>query len=225
MASYIFTLGFHEDFILRRLVSEKAQHGSRVVIFTVKPITGATKTAYQNLVTYCTRMGLSSPELVELSIGEAEDIILSALDTIQTLEEPIIADLTGGMRILVIAVYTALIASKKRFRAYIATEGEQKAEIKIESTHIGAITKELPEEKKKILETIVINPGITPAQLAKNLGKSEKTIANHITELKKLNLVITRGKTNNIYPTKLGIIISKTTKTKTEIIPESTWKE
>ncbi len=225
MASYIFTLGFHEDFILRRLVSERAQHGSKIVVFTVKPIIGATKTAYQNLVTYCTRMGLSTPELVELSIEEAEDMISSALDTIQTLEEPIIADLTGGMRILIITIYTALIASKKRFRVYIATEGEQRAEITIESTHIEAITEELPEEKGKILETIMKNPGITPPQLAKLTHKSEKTIANHITELKKLNLVITRGKTNNIYPTKLGILKSKTTKTKTKIIPESTGKE
>ncbi|MEM4972057.1 MAG: CRISPR-associated CARF protein Csa3, partial [Sulfolobales archaeon] len=185
MASYIFTLGFHEDFILRRLLSEKAQPGNRIVVFTVKPAAGATKTAYQNLATYCIRMGLSSPELVELSIGDAEDMISSVLDILETLEEPIIADLTGGMRILVIAIYTALIASKKRFRVYVATEGEQRAQITIESTHIEAITKELTEEKRKILETIVRNPGITPPQLARIMQKSEKTIANHITELKK----------------------------------------
>ncbi|GAY25378.1 CRISPR locus-related DNA-binding protein [Desulfurococcaceae archaeon AG1] len=115
-------------------------------------------------------MGLSPPELVELSIEDPEDIISSALDTIQTLEE-------------------------------------------------------LTEEKRRILETIVRNPGITPPQLARIMRKSEKTIANHITELKKQNLVITRGKTNNIHPTKLGTIIAKIIKQKTKIIPGSTGKE
>jgi len=69
---------------------------------------------------------------------------------------------------------------------------------------------ELPEEKRKILEEIARNPGITIPQLARALAKSEKTITNHLTELKKLNLVITRGKTNNLYTTKLGNLITKT---------------
>ncbi|MEM0473018.1 MAG: CRISPR-associated CARF protein Csa3 [Sulfolobales archaeon] len=223
LASFIFTLGFHEDFILRRLASERAQPGNRIVVMAAKPLTGASRGAFQNLTAYCVRTGLSEPELVEIAPGDFTTMLQAASETIDRLEEPLIADLSGGMRILVVVVYTAIITSGKRYRVYIVPEAQdQSAQIEIETTHIEALTKELPEEKTKILETIVRNPGITIPQLARITKKSEKTIANHLTELKKLNLVITRGKTNNIYPTKLGELKIKRKTTKTQRLPEST---
>ncbi len=222
MASFIFTLGFHEDYILRRLALEKAQPGSRIVVITTKPVVKTTTIAFQNLAAYCTRVGLPEPQLVEITPASFPEMLLAISEIIDSLEEPLIADLSGGMRILVITIYTAIITSKKKYKIYIVPETQETStQIEIESIHIEALTKELPEEKIKILETIARNPGITIAQLARITGKSEKTIVNHLTELKKLNLTIARGKTNNLYPTKLGELIARRGSIKTPRLPGS----
>jgi len=53
MASYIFTLGFHEDFIIRRLMNSKASKGERIIVFTVSPVSGASEKAFKNLEAFC----------------------------------------------------------------------------------------------------------------------------------------------------------------------------
>ncbi|MEM4030310.1 MAG: hypothetical protein QXO02_10455 [Thermofilaceae archaeon] len=40
MRSFVFTLGFHEDFILQRLSRKAAQPGERVPVLTASPVMG-----------------------------------------------------------------------------------------------------------------------------------------------------------------------------------------
>lgn len=49
--------------------------------------------------------------------------------------------------------------------------------------------KELPLEEKVILELIVENPEITQKDIAKQIGKSERTVRNRITELKEKGIL------------------------------------
>jgi len=175
LASFIFTLGFHEDFILRRLASERAQPGNRIVVMAAKPLTGASRGAFQNLTAYCVRTGLSEPELVEIAPGDFTTMLQAASETIDRLEEPLIADLSGGMRILVVVVYTAIITSGKRYRVYIVPEAQdQSAQIEIETTHIEALTKELPEEKNKDPRNNSQKPRNNNTTASKNNKKERK---------------------------------------------------
>lgn len=207
MTSFVFTLGFHEDFIIRRLHASRAEAGDKIIVFTVKPASGAPLKAFSNLETYCLRIGLQRPVLIEIDVRERDftEILGDVLEVVLGLEEPVVADLSGGMRILVIAIYTAIMISRKKAVVMVSPEGEA-IEHRIDIEDIRILDTELTEEKREILEIIEKNPGTTIPEIARTLEKSEKTITNHVNTLKKQRLVAAKGKRNNLYLTKLGQI-------------------
>ena len=70
MRSFVFMLGFHEDFAIRRLASKAAQRGEPILVLTAKPAVGAVQKAYSLLRELCRRVGLEEPSLAELDDGE-----------------------------------------------------------------------------------------------------------------------------------------------------------
>jgi len=221
MASYIFTLGFHEDFIIRRLMSSKTSKGERIIVFTVSPVSGASEKAFKNLEAFCATTGLSRPELVEIKVSGREfiEIVYDIISVLKDLEEPIIADLSGGMRILVIATYIGVEMSRKRSIVYVAQESGQGEEYKIDIEEMRILSKEYSEEKMRILKEIAENPGTTIREIAEKIKRSEKTVTTHINDLKKDRLVTSKGRTQNLYITKLGEIKNKIEKHKKTITP------
>ncbi len=202
MRSFIFTLGFHEDYIERRLHESSATREDEIILFTAKPAIGGVLRAYESLKARAHSIGLRKPKLVELDCQDMAEAILQARKTIHQLPEPIIADLSGGMRVTIITVYTALLLENKKFKLYIQPEGSMELHINIPSQIIELIRNPLTQEKKKTLKTIMENPGITVREIAETLGKKEKTILNHLTELKKKQLVKIKGRSRGLYPTK-----------------------
>jgi len=202
MKSYVFTLGFHEDYIERRLYMTKASREDVIVLFTCKPAVGAVIRAYEGLKLRTTSLGISQPLLVEISCDNPAEAISEARKIIRELPEPIIADLSGGMRIAVILIYTALLLENKEFELKMQSESEPAIEAEIPYPIIKLIKNPLSREKQEILAEIMKNPGITAKELALKLGKKEKTILNHIAELKKHQLVVQKGKYSGLYPTK-----------------------
>ncbi|MEM1909651.1 MAG: hypothetical protein QXH81_08815 [Thermofilaceae archaeon] len=70
MRSFVFTLGFHEDFILRRLSRKAAQPCEKVPVLTASPVVGGVRSAFNSLVEQCGRLGLSTPELVAVDLTD-----------------------------------------------------------------------------------------------------------------------------------------------------------
>lgn len=63
--------------------------------------------------------------------------------------------------------------------------------------------KELPFEEKAILELIIENPEITQKDIAKQIGKSERTVRNRITDLKEKGILVrVNGKRNGQWEVK-----------------------
>jgi len=202
MKSYVFTLGFHEDFVERRLYMSRASREDTIVLFTCKPAVGAVIRAYEGLKLRTSSLGLSTPKLVEISCENPAEAISEARKIIKELPEPIIADLSGGMRLAVIIVYTALLMENKAFELKMQSESEPPIQMEIPYPILKLLKTPLSKEKKQIILEIMKTPGITVKELAEKLGKKEKTIANHIAELKKHQLVVQKGKYSGIYPTK-----------------------
>ena len=69
MRSFVFSLGFHEDFILRRLNSKSVQPGEPIIVFTGEPVIGAVETAFSSLYAYCKRLGLSNPVMYSIPVS------------------------------------------------------------------------------------------------------------------------------------------------------------
>jgi CRISPR-associated protein Csa3 len=222
VATYIFTLGYHEDYIIRRLHMNKADASDKIYVVTVKPLTGTSLKAFDNLEAYCMRLGLQKPVLVEIDVRsegrEFLDLLDELIDVVLYAEEPLVIDVSGGMRILGLTLYTAALVTGKRAVLYISPENEP-IEYRIDLEEIKTLATELTEEKKQVIEAVLRNPGTTIPEIAKELNKSEKTITNHINTLKKQRLVAAKGKRNNLYLTKLGKIKTKIMKYSTEKKP------
>lgn len=207
MKSYVFTLGFHEDYVERRLYQTHASHGDPILLFTAKPSVGGVLRAYESLRFRASSIGISTPKLVELPIEEPSEALYIACDEIFRLYEPIIADLSGGMRAVVLMVYTALLLSGKDFSLYVQPEGSGLLDLKIPRGIIRSVRYPLSEEKLGIMRVVLENPGVSVDEIALILKKKSKTIMNHLSELKKLGLVVQKGRKSGVYPTEWAKVL------------------
>ncbi|MEM3943499.1 MAG: CRISPR-associated CARF protein Csa3 [Thermofilaceae archaeon] len=206
MRSFVFALGFHEDFVLRRLSRKAAQPGERILVVTASPVVGGVKSAFGSLAEQCSRLGLAEPELVALDLSDEARALAELVSRVRELEEPVVADLSGGMRVLCILILLALLVSGKRFELYVVAEGGG-AELHLPVGVTKALSG-LSREKIEILREIARSPGVTAEGLARRLGKTLKTVRNHLSELKRMGLVAARGRGAPLELTRWGAVLA-----------------
>lgn len=192
MRSFVFTLGFHEDLVIRRLTFKAARPGEPILVFTAEPLVGGVERAFSALRDYCSRVGLSDPSLVTLPSEDIPRALVVARAGVAGLPEPVVAELGGGMRYLLIIVFTALLLEHKGFELYVTHEGGG-GELHMPSGVLRAL-RGLSEEKMRMLKVIASRPGIGVEALARTLAKSPKTVRNHLTDLKRMGLVASSGR-------------------------------
>jgi len=207
MTTFIFTLGFHEDHIVRRLHQSSATIDDEILVFTAKPAQGAVKRAYEGLIGYTRSVRLRYPKLVEVPLESTPEALKIIIEALGDKQEPFIVDLSGGMRAIGILVLTALLIMKVKADIYIQPEAGEVNEVKIPKELFEYLEKPLTIEEQNILREIVMNPGITIEELATKQRKSPRTIRNTLTRLRKL-LIIQKGRKAGLYPTKWTQIIT-----------------
>jgi len=193
MRSFVFTLGFHEDYILRRLREKAAQPGEPITIFTAEPVVSGVSRAYESLASFCSSLGLDRPRLVPLNMAAPAYSLTQARSVIQRLPRPIVVDLGGGFRSLVLLVFVALLTGCEDFELHVSVETGEEHGLYMPRGVVRAL-KRLSPEKREILAYIGRSPGITAELLARRLGRSVKTVRNHLTELKAMGLIAARGR-------------------------------
>lgn len=204
--AFIFTLGFHEDFILRKLRKRGALPDEPIVVFTAEPINSGVYNAYSSLRAYCAHMGLSEPRLVTLNLRDIASSLIKARHVINNLPKPIIVDIAGGFRSLGILVFIALLVSTDDFELDVSIETGGEEALHIPRKIIKALRKISPE-KTKILREIYRSPGIRIEDLSRRMERSIKTIRNHISELKAMGLVTVRGRGGPLQLTNWGKVL------------------
>ncbi len=200
-------MGFHEDHIVRRLHQSSASVDDDIIVFTVKPIQGAVKRAFEGLVGYTRSVRLKYPELVEVPLASTPEALKIIVDVLSGKQEPFIVDLSGGMRALGVLVLTALLVMNIKADIYVQPEAGDVNEVKIPKELFEYLEKPLTIEEQSILREIIMNPGITIEELAARQGKSVRTIRNSLTRLRKL-LVVQKGRKAGLYPTKWTQILT-----------------
>ncbi|MEB3851677.1 MAG: CRISPR-associated CARF protein Csa3, partial [Desulfurococcales archaeon] len=202
---YLATLGFHENFALRRLSSSGAGPGDYVAAITVKPPAKAVLAAWNSLRAIATRLGVAPIELLQLDPSDPEALTADIIEWASKAAaergvEAIVIDATGGSRLLTVATLLAAIALQRRYnvRYYIQSDTGDDWEAKIDAALIEAITSPPTPEKRAILQAVLQNPGATPAQIAEAIGMHPKTLANHLTKLKKQRLVAQKGRARGL---------------------------
>lgn len=197
----MFTLGFHEDVVERRLHVSRAIRGEAIRVFTCQPVSPGVKRAFESLRARAYALGVSEPELIPLPCHDFPEAVYVVRKNVRGLSEPVIADLSGGMRLAVVAVYTGLILEKKRFTLYLQSETSG-VDVEVPCEFIELMWNKLSREEERLLKTIVALGETDIKELSRILGKKEKTIANQLSKLRRHKLVAKKGRKPTIYPTK-----------------------
>lgn len=212
MRSFVFTLGFHEDHVIRRLHSHNALSEDVIVLFTVSPISPAVRRAFEGVRGYALRTGLSEPKLVEVPLNPP-DGIFTIMGFLRSIPKPFIVDLSGGMRALGVFVIVSLMLMGEDVDLYLQPEGGEVGEVHVPRELFEFMRRPLSDAELEVLRVICKSPGVTVEELAEFTGKSEKTVRNLLIRLRKL-LIVQRGRYAGLYPTKWVKVV-------TNLIPEA----
>lgn len=200
MRSFVFTLGFHEDHVIRRLHAHSALREDVTVLFTASPVPPAVRRAFEGIRGYALRAGLSEPMLVEVPLNPPDGIHV-IMGVLRGVPRPLIVDLSGGMRALGLFVVVSVMLMGEDVDLYLQPEGGELAEVHIPRELFEFMRRPLSDAELGVLRAICESPGITVDELAAGTGRSEKTVRNVLARLRRL-LVTQRGRYAGLYPTK-----------------------
>jgi len=204
---FIAPLGFHEDFILRSLISLRITRGDLVYVVTCSPITGAVKRAYDGLTATLTRQGLPQPLLVEVNCGDFYGSFKKVRELVANLKpEQVFFCSGGGLRALTLTILLALVSLKKPFTVhYEAESGIEGFTVKPE--FFLNLFSEPSEKELLALKAVISKPGISVKELSEVLGVKEKTARNIVTRLKNRGLVTKKGRREGVEPTEVALAL------------------
>ncbi len=188
MTTYLFTLGFHPDHITRKLF--RASDVEAIYIVTAKPVVRAVQDAYKDVVGLCERANLPPPKLIEIDVSDPGSSVYTIVRELKRYRS-IYADLSGGMRIVVVITMISLFILSQDHDIVISVAGERedKPEISINGRIFAYLSSGLSDERKRVLEIIAKSPGIDITYLSQALGRSERTVRAHVAELKRMGLI------------------------------------
>lgn len=208
MKSYFVTLGFNETFLLRLLYETSAQKEDKLVIVVPSPIVSGTKTALESIKAQAVKLNYPEPEVHEIEISDFDKAFSQILDYLLPLPEPVVSDLTLGMRMMNVLILLALIVSGKKFTVYVREESGGSRMITFNDNVVKALLRDYSKEELKLL-SVLVNNSLSVSELATSLGKSEKTVLNKLAELKKLGLLTQKGKDRKVELSTLGLNVVK----------------
>ncbi|MEM2288511.1 MAG: CRISPR-associated CARF protein Csa3 [Sulfolobales archaeon] len=204
---FIISIGFHEDRAIRRLMESSATKGDRVYLITASR-TQAVLRAYESLVALCRKLGLPDPELVEVPTG-LYDGIARLLSVLSSSDSEVVLDLSGGMRYLAAYALVALFISGRSATVYVQPESGEGSDVVIPAK-LFSVARDPPKGVDLlVLRAVHDLEGSTVEELSKSVSRSAKTVANSISKLTKMGLVVRRGRRGSLHLTELGRLAVK----------------
>lgn len=204
---FIAPLGFHEDFILRSLVTLRAFRGDSLYVVTCSPVTGAVKRAFDSLIAMTTRQGLPQPNLIEVDCNNFYESMKKVKNTLKyTNTDHIFFCAGGGLRALSFIILLSLLSLKTPFTLHYEPESGVES-FTIKQEFFLNLFEKPSEIELKTLNIIITRRKIDIKELAKTMKLKEKTIRNIITRLKKRGLVIKKGRKEGVEPTEIAIAL------------------
>ncbi len=211
---FVATLGFNETFIISTINAYSASSGDGLVTVTLSPVVGGVEKALGNLRGLASALGFTMYDPILIDRDAVVDSITRMVDKLTVILDSggykhVIADLTGGPRIVVVSTLIALLSLSSQARVDVRIQDETGGlgELRFNIDLLKIALRGLGE-KGKLLEYIVSHPGVRPGSIAEDLGLAPKTVANYLTYLKKLGLVYQKGRGRGLYPTEWGVLVA-----------------
>lgn len=198
---FIISLGFHEDRAIRRLTMSSASRDDEVFLITAST-SPAVLRAYDSLVSFCRKAGLREPKLVEVP-SDLYGGVAKIAELVLGFEGPVVVDLSGGMRYLAVLGMLALFLARRRAVVYVQPEGEGQ-DLEIPESVMDLAHTSLQDLERSILKMVAGGEGLRVEDVARSLGRSPKTVANAVSRLQRLGLVVRRGRSGGLHLTSVG---------------------
>ncbi|MGC9135161.1 MAG: hypothetical protein C0171_01230 [Caldisphaera sp.] len=217
MRLFVFPIGFHEDFAIRTLNKFSASKEDKIIAITLSPAVNATKNAFNSLTLNAQRIGISDINLIEIDSTDFSKVVMTIIKKFNELNikpEQIIIDTSGGLRIFDLALFfSGFLLSLKGFKSTLIIQPES-ANYETTSLDLRELLNilRLDVSSIEIINQIDVNEGSTIEELSGKLNVADKTIRNKISELKKLNLIMQKGRGQGIYLTDLGLLVKELSK-------------
>ena len=217
MRLFIFPIGSHEDFAIRTLNKFSASKEDKIIAITLSPAVNATKNAFNSLSLNAQRIGISDINLIEIDSTDFSKVVMTIIkkfNELNIIPEQIIIDTSGGLRIFDLALFfSGFLLSLKGFKSTLIIQPES-ANYETTSLDLRDLLNilRLDASSIEIINQVDVNEGSTIEELSAKLNVADKTIRNKISELKKLNLIMQKGRGQGIYLTDLGLLVKELNK-------------
>jgi CRISPR-associated protein Csa3 len=210
---FVFTLGFHEDFAIRRLTSSAAGRSDAVLCATIRPVASATFRAYNNLVSFASVSGVRVLRLLDVDPGDPASAVASIMSEVLNVGgvKNVIFDVSGGSRgVTTPAVLAALLLPSLGYNVdiYVSSDGGDVWEARIPSSFLKLLTLNISQQKLEMLRVLRENQGLTAEEIAAKLRLHEKTVKNKLAELSREDLIARRGRGGGVYLTQWGNLVA-----------------
>jgi len=215
---FVFTMGFHWDFAMKRLTSSHAGSEDEVAVFTAKPPAPAAVNAYSSLRQTVERyVGARVHGLYEVDLdGGLERASLGVLKALSGLLSGcrlrrVVADLTGGSRGIYQSVFLSLTLLRGvDVEVYVQSDTSDAWELAVPSSVMQLLGVNLARDLEETLKALAAAGGsMEQYELAQALGLSVKTVANRFYRLRSLGLAARRGRAGRIHLTGWGRLIGE----------------
>jgi CRISPR-associated protein Csa3 len=207
------SFGFDERFVVRAVIRHGIGSGDRIVL-----VTGSRHERTVKAFEYV--RGLAESVGAEAELVEMGDVtysfpglvarLRSLLEGLAGAYERVTVLLSGGMRVLVLALYTAALLSgrgvKGRLRVEVDTEDVGRL-VEIPGEALSLLGPPELGAKMELLRAVVERPGLTVEELASMLSKNPSTIRRQVAALDELSLVRLHGRPARVEPTGAAIML------------------
>jgi CRISPR-associated protein Csa3 len=209
------SFGFDEKFVVRAILRHGLSTGDMVVLVTGKLVERVVK-AYES-VKKLTRQAGAEVRICELEVHDFPKIVPLLRDYLKELAQSfdtVVLVLSGGMRVIVLALFTAALLlpgnAKSRFRVELETE-DQGLPVSISSNVLRLFATPSLDAKQDLLNVVVSRPGLTVAEMQDIVNKHESTIRRQLKQLEAMGLIKLReAGTRGVraWPTDAGYILA-----------------
>ena len=186
----IVTFGFDEKFCYRAILRNEIKDGDRVILLTTGAVEKVER-AYELVKRFVsTSYSNVSVELMEINPKNFVSGVARILKVLKELDNHrIIVNLSGGMRVLSLMVFSALTIADKDAKVEIELEDfSGVVELPKGIFTLPRILSKLSGEKLKLVEAVK-NEEMEAMKLAEVLGKDVTTVRRHIYELERIGLI------------------------------------
>jgi len=214
MTLFVITLGFEEKFAIRMITRHGLDKGDRLLLVT-GPRTPQSERAASFLSDFAKRYygGDVAVELEEVRVAGFIELVhrLYGLVAARAREgERVVFNLSGGMRALCLAAFTAALLLSARLPVEVELETEDSSALVEVPRAVLELPRTLSSTGRERVEVLAaLSRGPRPArELAEKLGRDETTVRRHLQELVESGLAETMGGRPKSYRlTKLGELV------------------